>query len=72
MKKGGARATRAHNDAERAATRVEVIPTESVPAGEAGARMRAGRPIATDRVAWLGLFAGLSALGAELLHAVLS
>lgn len=72
MKKGGARATRAHNETERAASRVEVIPTDHVPNREAGARMRAGRPLATDRVAWLGLLAGLSALVGELAHVVLS
>lgn len=71
MRKGGVAATRAHNDAERAASRIEVIPTVSESTGEAGARTRAGRPLATDRVAWLGLLAGLSALVGELVHVVL-
>lgn len=72
MKKGGAAATRAHNEAARAASPVEVIPTVAVSTGEAGARMRAGRPLASDRVAWLGVLAGVSALVGELVHVVLS
>lgn len=72
MKKGGAPATRAHNEAERSASPVEVTPTALVSNGEAGARMRAGRPLVSDRVAWLGVLAGVSALVGELLHVVLS
>lgn len=75
MRKGGAAATRAHNDAERARSMnvTDSNPVASAPVvGEVGARQRDRRLMTADRLAWIGALSGGAALLGELLHAVLS